>query len=79
VLGGDPGGDAAAPVDQGLAGRAARLLPAADGLLDVGQVGGHVVAVVPHLDPLGVVDASPSQRSARSYSTRTEAQEPIMR
>jgi hypothetical protein len=57
VLGGDPGGDAAAPVGQGVLGRPVGLLPAADRPLHVGQVGGHVVAVVPELDPLGVVDA----------------------
>jgi len=57
VLGGDPGGDAAAPVGQGVLGRPVGQLPAADRPLHVGQVGGHVVAVVPELDPLGVVDA----------------------
>ena len=57
MLGGDPGGDAAAPVGQGVLGRPVGQLPAADRPLHVGQVGGHVVAVVPELDPLGVVDA----------------------
>jgi hypothetical protein len=38
-------------------GRPVGQLPAADRPLDVSQVGGHVVAVVPELDPLGVVDA----------------------
>ena len=36
------------------------------------------MAVVPELDALGVVDALPSQCSARSYSTSTDAHDPII-
>ncbi len=46
---------------------------------DVGQVGGHVVAVVPELVALRLAIPSRSQVSARSYSTSTDAHDPVIR
>ena len=57
-----------------------RLVPAAGRPQHVGQVRGHVVAVVPELDSLreGRCPRGASAR-ARAYSTRTEAHDPSIR
>ena len=56
-LRGDLGGDAAAPVGEGLLRGLGGRLPLAGGPLDVREVRCHVVPVIPQLDLLGVADA----------------------
>ncbi len=64
VEGGQAGRDAAATVGQGAAGDRIRLGPATRRPQDVGEVGGHVVPVVPALDALRVGDALTEPRLA---------------
>ena len=53
---GDPGGDAAAPVRDDVAGDLVGLLPVTHRPQHVAEVRSHVVPVVPLLGPLGVLD-----------------------
>ena len=55
----DPGGDPRLTIDQSLLGQVPAFVPPAHGPEDQAEVGGHVMAVVPAFDPLGVLDALP--------------------